>query len=54
MTFDFTLFAAFQVLGGLCMYRRIQRSKQQRLRVSSALKGWVRDGDIYFTLGDGR
>jgi len=54
MTFDFTLFAALQILGGYLMSLHIRKLREQRLRVSSALKSWVRDGDVYFTLGSGR
>jgi len=54
MTFDFTLFAALQILGGYLMAIHIRQLREDRARVSSALKSWVRDGDVYFTLGVGR
>lgn len=50
MEFTFTAFAAIQIAGAILMRRYLHHVQASRARVSRALRGWVRNGDVYFTL----
>lgn len=50
MEFTFTAFAAVQIAGAILMRRYLHHVQASRARVNRALRGWVRNGDVYFTL----
>ncbi len=44
-------FALVQISGALFIITAIRRKRESRVRNGEALKGWIRRGDVYASLG---